>query len=209
MPQFELSAMERREVYQLLTRVVAPRPIAFVSSLDPEGGGNLAPFSFFSMGGLNPPSLVFCPVNTRDGFVKDTVRNIETTGEFVVNVVTRSMAEAMNQASWTYPPESDEFDEVGFTRAASDLVAPPRVAESPVAIECRLHRILRHGEGALASNYIIGEALKVHVDEAVMDAGSPDARKLDLVGRLGADWYVHVEPESLFELPRPVGPEKG
>lgn len=208
MPQFELGAMERREVYQLLTRVVAPRPIAFVSSLDPEGNGNLAPFSFFSMGGLNPPSLVFCPVNTRDGFVKDTVRNIETTAEFVVNVVTRAMADRMNQASWTYPPECDEFDEAGFTRVESDLVAPPRVAESPVSIECRLHRILRHGQGPLASNYVIGEALKVHVDDAVMDAGSPDARKLDLVGRLGADWYVHAKPESLFELPRPSGPGK-
>ncbi len=208
MPQFELGAMERRDVYQLLTRVVAPRPIAFVSSLDPEGLGNLAPFSFFSMGGLNPPSLVFCPVNTRDGFVKDTVRNIETTGEFVVNVVTRAMAERMSQASWTYPPDRDEFDEVGFTRTASDLVAPPRVAESPVAIECRLHRILRHGEGPLASNYVIGEALKVHVEESVMDAEGPDARKLDLVARLGADWYAHVSPDSLFELPRPTGPKQ-
>lgn len=208
MADFDLETMARRDVSRLLTRVVAPRPIAFVSSLDPAGAGNLAPFSFFSMGGLNPPSLVFCPVNTRDGFVKDTVRNIETTGEFVVSVVTRAMAARMNLASWTFPPAIDEFDATGFTRAASALVKPPRVAESPVAVECRLFRILRHGEGPLASNYIIGEALRVHVKESVLEAGLPDARKLDLVGRLGADWYVHVAPESLFELPRPEGPER-
>ncbi len=206
MADFDLGAMERRDVYQLLTRVVAPRPIAFVSSMDPEGGRNLAPFSFFTLGGLNPPSLAFCPVNTRDAFVKDTVRNIETTGEYVVNVVTRAMADKVNQASWNYPPGVDEYEAAGFTPAASELVAPPRVAESPVAIECRLHRILRHGEGALASNYIIGEALRVHVEDSVMDAGHPDARKLDLVGRLGADWYVRASRDALFELPRPEGP---
>lgn len=206
MADFDLGAMERRDVYQLLTRVVAPRPIAFVSSMDPEGGRNLAPFSFFTMGGLNPPSLAFCPVNTRDAQVKDTVRNIETTGEYVVNVVTRAMAEKMNQCSWPYPPDSDEFEAAGFTPAESALVKPPRVAESPVAIECRLHRILRHGEGPLASNYIIGEALRVHVEESVMDEGHPDARKIELIGRLGADWYVHASEDALFELPRPEGP---
>ncbi|MCB1161244.1 MAG: flavin reductase family protein [Candidatus Krumholzibacteriia bacterium] len=203
MADFDLAAMERRDVYQLLTRVVGPRPIAFVSSLDPAGRGNLAPFSFFAMGGLNPPSLVFCPVNTRDGAVKDTVRNVETAGEFVVNVVTRAMAERMSQASWSYPPEVDEFDAAGFTRAPAVRVKPPRVAESPVAIECRLHRIVRHGEGPLASNYVIGEAVFVHVDESVLSPDGPDARKLDLIGRLGGDWYAHAAPEALFTLPRP------
>ena len=203
MADFDLAAMERRDVYQLLTRVAGPRPIAFVSSLDPAGRGNLAPFSFFAMGGLNPPSLVFCPVNTRDGAVKDTVRNVETAGEFVVNVVTRAMAERMSQASWSYPPEVDEFDAAGFTRAPAVRVKPPRVAESPVAIECRLHRIVRHGEGPLASNYVIGEAVFVHVDESVLSPDGPDARKLDLIGRLGGDWYAHAAPEALFTLPRP------
>jgi len=202
---YDLGAMERRDSYQLLTRIVGPRPIAFVSCLDPAGRGNLAPFSYFNLGGLNPPSLVFCATNTRDGSVKDTVRNVETTGEFVVNVVTRAMADRMNQASWSYPPEVDEFDAAGFTRADSLRVKPPRVAESPVAIECRLHRILRHGEGPLASNYVIGEALYVHVAEAMLAADGPDARRLDLIGRLGGDWYVHVAGEALFELPRPEG----
>jgi len=202
---FDLGEMDRRDSYQLLTRIVGPRPIAFVSCLDPAGRGNLAPFSYFNLGGLNPPSLVFCATNTRDGRVKDTVRNVETTGEFVVNMVTRAMADRMNQASWSYPPDVDEFDAAGFARAAALRVKPPRVAESPVAIECRLHRIVRHGEGPLASNYVIGEALYVHIAESVLGPVGPDARKLDLIGRLGDDWYVHVAGEALFELPRPTG----
>ena len=113
------------------------------------------------------------------------------------------MAERMSQASWSYPPEVDEFDAAGFTRAPAVRVKPPRVAESPVAIECRLHRIVRHGEGPLASNYVIGEAVFVHVDESVLSPDGPDARKLDLIGRLGGDWYAHAAPEALFTLPRP------
>lgn len=206
MKDFDLGALPPREIYQLLTHVVMPRPIAFVTSLSPDGVGNLAPFSFFNMGGLKPPSLVFCPVNNREGFVKDTVRNIESTGEYVVNVVTRDMAERMNQCSWSYPSQVDEMKEVGFTPLPSMKVKPPRVAESPVQIECRLHRIIRHGEGPLASNYIIGEALHVHVDEAVISEGRPDPAKLNLIGRLGGDDYNHVTPDSLFALPRPEGP---
>ena len=206
MIDFDLGGMERREVYQLLTRVVAPRPIAFVSTLDPEGIGNLAPFSFFSMGGLNPPSLVFCPVNDREGRVKDTVNNILATGEYVVNVVTRSMVDKMNQCSWSYPPAVNEMEASGFTALPSLKVAPPRVAESPLQIECRLYQVLRHGEGPLASNYVIGEALTLHASESILDEGLPDARRLDLVGRLGGDWYCHLRPESLFELERPKGP---
>ncbi len=192
-----------REIYQILTRLVVPRPIAFVSSLSADGVGNLAPFSFFTMGGLNPPSLAFCPVNTREGRVKDTVQNIEATGEYVVNLVSRTMAEAANEASRAFEPGIDEFDQVNCTRVQSSIVKPPRVAESPAAMECRLFEILRHGEGALASNYIVGEVLAIHIDENFLADGLPDTGAMDLVGRLGGDDYVRLSPEALFPLARP------
>jgi flavin reductase (DIM6/NTAB) family NADH-FMN oxidoreductase RutF len=194
------------QAYKLMTLAVAPRPIAFVSTLSPDGVGNLAPFSYFNIGGAHPPSCVICPINTRNEALKDTVRNIEATGEYVINAVTRGIAEQASQCSWAYPYGVDEFDAVGLTRAPSTLVKPPRVAESPLAIECRLHQIVRHGAGALASNYIIGEMLLMHVAEEATTDGLPDNAKLDLVGRLGADWYCTTRPDSLFPLPRPVGP---
>jgi len=202
MVEFSAGRLSPREIYGILTRLVAPRPIALVSTLSADGVGNLAPFSFFNMGGLNPPSLVFCPVNTRDGRIKDTVRNIEATGEYVVNMVARKMVEAVNEAGRAFEPGVDEFDAAGLTRAASSSVGPPRVAESPAAIECRLFRILRHGEGPLAGNYIVGEVLAIHVDPACLFDGLPDTRALDLVGRLGGDDYVRLIPEALFPLPR-------
>ena len=203
MSEFNINGMPPREIYQILTRLVVPRPIAFVSTLSADGVGNLAPFSFFTMGGLNPPSLAFCPANTRDGRVKDTVQNIEATGEYVVNLVTRHMAEAANEASRAFEPGVDEFDEVNCTRVQSSIVKPPRVAESPASMECRLFKILRHGKGALASNYIVGEVLAIHIDENFLEGGLPNTRAMDLVGRLGGDDYVRLSPEALFPLARP------
>lgn len=206
MVEFDVAQLSSVQVYQLITRIVAPRPIAFVSSLSAQGKGNLAPFSYFNAGGSHPQSVVFCPVNNRYGEVKDTVRNIEQTGEYVINVVTREMAERMNQASWVYPYGVDEFDECGFTRAPSRIVKPPRVQESPIQMEVRLFQIVRHGSGPLASNYIIGEVVYLHIHESVMTDGMPDNRKIHHIGRLGGDYYTEVTPDSLFELSRPQGP---
>jgi flavin reductase (DIM6/NTAB) family NADH-FMN oxidoreductase RutF len=204
MRRYDLEHLGPREAYSLITRVIAPRPIAFVSSLSPEGVGNLAPFSYFMMGGSNPASCIFCPINSRDGVEKDTLRNVEQTGEYVINIAVRSLAEKMNQTSYAYPHGVDEFDKAGLTRVPSERVRPPRVGESPIHLECRLHQLVRHGTGALASNYIVGEILLVHVDEAVLTADWPDNTKLEQIGRLGEEWYTHVTPASLFPLPRPV-----
>jgi flavin reductase (DIM6/NTAB) family NADH-FMN oxidoreductase RutF len=204
MHRYDLEHLGPREAYGLMTRIVAPRPIAFVSTLSPEGVGNLAPFSYFMMGGSNPASCIFCPINSRDGVEKDTLRNVEQTGEYVINVAVRSLAERMNQASYTYPYGVDEFDKAGLTRLPSERVKPPRVAESPIQLECRLFQVLRHGAGSLASNYIVGEVLLVHVDEALLTDGLPDNAKIEHIGRLGQDWYAHVTPASLFPLPRPT-----
>ncbi len=203
---FDLGELSLPERGRLLTRVVAPRPIAFVSTRSADGVGNLAPFSFFTAGGSNPPSLVFCAVNDRHGKQKDTVRNIEETQEFVVSTVSLPMAAKMNQASFEYPPEVDEFEAAGFTRAPSARVAPPGVAESPVRMECRLQQLVRHGAGAQASNYVIGEILLIHVDAAVCADGLPDNAKLQQLGRLGADLYLNVEPDDLWSLARPKTP---
>src|SRR5688500_11466645 len=198
--------MRIRERYRVLTTVIAPRPIAFVSSLDGAGRGNLAPFSCFGMGGNNPVSCIVCPITMRDGTDKDTTRNILETGEYVINIVTREMAERMNRASFTYARGDDEFDRAGFTRASSRRVRPPRVAESPAHLECRLFQTVRHGEGPGASVYLVGEVLHVGVDDAACTDGVPDNRKLEQLARLGGDWYLSVRPEQLFEMPRPTEP---
>jgi flavin reductase (DIM6/NTAB) family NADH-FMN oxidoreductase RutF len=207
MKRFDPREVDRRETYHWLTRVVSPRPIAFVSTLSREGKGNLAPFSYFNLGGINPPSLVFSVLNDRHGNEKDTLRNIRETGEFAISVVTRAMAERMNATSAAFPRGVDEFDEAGFTRRPSELVKPPRVAESPLTMECRLHVIVDHGTGPLAAHYVIGEMLLLHADEAILGAdGRPDAERIGFIGRMGADWYVHAAPPALFELARPPDP---
>jgi flavin reductase (DIM6/NTAB) family NADH-FMN oxidoreductase RutF len=207
MKRFLLTELSHREGYQVLIRIVAPRPIAFVSTLSGRGEGNLAPFSYFNLGGANPPSVVFSVLTDRHGQEKDTLKNIRETGEYTISVVQRAMAEKMNLASIAFPRGVNEFVEAGFTPVPSELVKPPRVAESPVAMECRLHTILPHGDGPLAGRYVIGEVLLVHVDDAMLDEeGRIDPVRPDFIGRMGADWYVHAAGESLFEMPRPTPP---
>lgn len=203
---FDYATLTVPERSRLATRIVAPRPIAFVSTLSAAGNGNLAPFSFFTAGGSNPPSMVFCAVNDRQGREKDTLQNIAATGEYVINVVTAAMAAGINRASFEYPADVNEFDVSGFTRVPSIRVRPPGVGESPVRVECRLHTILRHGKGPSAGNYIVGEILHVSADPAVCTGGLPDSRKLEQLARLGANWYLAASADSLFEMPRPTTP---
>jgi flavin reductase (DIM6/NTAB) family NADH-FMN oxidoreductase RutF len=206
MAEFDLRALPIPERSRLLTRVVAPRPIAFVSSLSESGVGNLSPFSFFTAGGSNPPSVVFCTVNDRHGNPKHTLQNIRETREYVINIVTRAMTDRMNMASFEYPADVDEFDVSGFTRVPSRIVAPPGVAESPVQLECRLHTVLSHGDGPSASNYIVGEVVHISVDDAVCTDGLPDNAKIEHLSRLGADYYSQVDAATLFSLARPRMP---
>jgi len=201
--EIDLRAAPVRDRHALLTRVVGPRPIALVSSLGADGRGNLAPFSYFMLGGANPASVAFCPVNDRHGAPKHTLCNVRDTGEFVVSVVTPEMAARMNQASFPYARGDDEFDAAGFTRAPSRVVRPSGVAESPVRLECRVFAIVPHGEGPSAGTYVIGEVVYLCADDAVLTDGLPDNRKLPLIARLGADYYTRVDDDTLFELPRP------
>ncbi|MFM7749748.1 MAG: flavin reductase family protein [Opitutaceae bacterium] len=200
--EIDLGPLKPRDAYALLISVILPRPIAWVSTLSADGRGNLAPFSFFQGVTANPPTLLFVVANTRDGSKKDTLRNVEATREFTVNLVPFALADAMNATSASLPHGESEFERFGVRAASSLRVKPPRVADSPVALECVLDRIVTVGEGPLAGNVVFGRILQAHVVDAVLGAdGRPDPAKLDLIGRLGGEGYVRTRER--FDLRRP------
>lgn len=203
---FLLSDLTASQKYDLLCGLVVPRPIGFVSTLSNAGVPNLAPFSFFMVGGIRPPSLMFCPVLDREGKPKDSLRNVEETGEFVVNLVTREMAEGMNATSFAYPPGHAEWEASGFTKTESLVIKPPRVAESPVQFECRLFHALRHGDGPSASVYVVGEVLVAHVDPVLVDTAGNIAGAFRPIARLGGKSYIDLACGKVFELERPNRP---
>jgi len=188
-------------VYDMLSRLVVPRPIALVSTRAADGTPNLAPFSFFMVGGANPPSLVFCPVRATGGRKKDTLANIEETGEYVIHLVDRSMTDAMNATSAKLPPEASEWEPSGFTPVPSVRVAPSRVAESPVAFEMKLFQIVHHGDGDGAATYVIGEVVRAHVRADVWNGG--DVQPLLPIARLGGSDYLDIHTLEVFDLSRP------
>lgn len=189
-----------REVYRHLISIITPRPIAWVSTVSRSQIPNLAPFSFFNGVGSRPPSLLFCPANRRDGTRKDTLRNIEETGEFVVNVVCDRLAQQMHDTSAEYDFETSEFAACGLTAASSERVKPPRVAESPISIECRLLQSIHLESGPGAANIVVGRILLIRMDDEIVDAdGRADPQKLDTIGRMGGGGYTRTRDR--FELP--------
>jgi flavin reductase (DIM6/NTAB) family NADH-FMN oxidoreductase RutF len=200
--QIDLKGKAPREIYGLMTATILPRPIAWVSTVSKEGKANLAPFSFFQGVTANPPTLLFVPVNTREGHQKDTVRNIEQVPEFTVNMVSDALAEKMNACAANLLYGESEFETFGIESAPSVRVKAPRVAAAPVSFECTLHSIVKIGEGPLAANVVFGNILYCHVDDAVLGAdGHPDPAKLDLVGRMGGELYTRTRDR--FALKRP------
>jgi len=199
----DFDRLPAREVYGWMTSVIAPRPIAWVSTVSADGRTNLAPFSFFQGVTSNPPTLMFVPVNNRDGQPKDTVRNIQQLPEFVVNVVPYALAGPMNDTAATLPYGESEADKFGIAMTPSTQVRPPRVAVAPVAFECTLHQIVNIGEGPLAAHVVFGRIHLVHVSDAALGAeGRIDSGKLDLIGRLSGDWYCRTTER--FSVKRPV-----
>jgi flavin reductase (DIM6/NTAB) family NADH-FMN oxidoreductase RutF len=202
----DASALSPSDNYRILSHCVAPRPIAFVSTRSPDGVPTLAPFSYFMAGGANPPSVVISPV-TRAGEPKDTLRNIQSAGEYVINVVSYGIREAMNITSLELPYGTSEWERSGFTPAPAVKVSPARVAECLLAMECRLFQVVPHGEGPISANYVIGEVVYFHVAKSLMvDPALPgdiDPTRIDYLGRMGGNWYTRVTPQSMFELPRP------
>ena len=195
-----------QRLHQLLLGAIGPRPIAFASTLDAQGNANLAPFSFFNVFSANPPILVFSPARSgRTGQSKDTYNNAKAIPEVVINVVNYNMVHQMSLASSPYAPGVDEFVKAGFTALASHKVAPFRVAEAPVQFECKVQQIIELGQEGGAGNLIICEVLQMHIHESLLNEhGLIDQHKIDLVARMGADWYCRANPASMFEIKKPI-----
>jgi len=200
----DLSKLPAQEAYKILLGAVAPRPIAWVSTISAAGVTNLAPFSFFNGICSKPPAVLFCPSNPVDREVKDTLRNVRETRQFVVNIVTESNVEQANLTSATYPFGVSEFDEVGLTPLESVVVRPPRVAESPIHLECELMQIVEVGEPAPGSgNVVIGRVVYAHVAEEAWNGERHhiDIGKIKQVSRLAGNNYAPVR--EVFSLKRP------
>jgi len=193
--------MSVKEIYQLLVQLVVPRPIAWVSSISNDGVTNLAPYSFFNAVGANPPTLMFCPVNRRDGTFKDSLNNILENSEFVVSVVSHDLGDEMNQTAAEFDKEISEFEAVGIASTPSSCVKPPRVAQSLAQFECRLNRVIHLAPGPAGANIVIGDIVQFHVaDELISPAGKIDQERLDAIGRMGGASYTRTTDR--FELTR-------
>ncbi len=190
-----------REAYQLLISSVVPRPIAWVSTIAEDGSYNVAPFSFFMGISGTPPTLAVCVNRRRDG-KKDTLTNAEWAGELVINIVNEEIGPQMNETSAEFPPEIDEFEMAGLTPAPSQLVRPPRVAEAPVSIECKLQQVVNIGKEETQSGLMIVEAVMWHVrDDLLTPQNSIDPHKLHAIGRMSHNFYTKTH--EIFEMVRP------
>lgn len=199
--------VKNQEFYAYLVGAVAPRPIAFASTTDGAGNVNLSPFSFFNLFGANPPIVVFSPLlRMRDTTSKHTLQNVQQTREVVINIADYALVEQLSLASTEYEAGVNEFVKAGLSPAASTLVAPPRVQEAPVAMECKVTDIVALGDQGGAGNLIICEVLLLHLHERILDESGKtiDPHKLDAVARMGGDWYCRVTSDSLFKLPKPL-----
>jgi flavin reductase (DIM6/NTAB) family NADH-FMN oxidoreductase RutF len=195
-----------RQIYKLMTGIIVPRPIALVSTVDAAGNANLAPFSFFAGVGSAPATVLFCPAlrpnsSGRTGQRKDTLRNVETTGEFVINVVSEAISAQANAASAEVPPEVDEFQLSRLTPVPSEVVKPPRVAESPAQMECRLMQVIYTGDKPSSGVIVLGEVLRFHVQKNLFDDFRIDPAGLDAVGRMAGNAWVRTHDR--IELIRP------
>ncbi len=194
------------KLHHYLLGSIGPRPIAFASTIDAEGNRNLAPFSFFNVFSANPPILIFSPARSgRTNTTKNTHDNVKTVPEVVINVVTYDMVHQMSLTSSPFEAGVDEFEKAGFTPIASDTIRPFRVKESPVQIECKVLEIKELGQNGGAGNLVICEVQKIHIDERVLDENQMvDQKKIDLVSRMGGNWYCRANDTSMFEVDKPI-----
>ncbi len=205
MATFTPNALSTSKLHGYLLSAVAPRPIAFASTLDTEGNPNLSPFSFFNVFSANPPILIFSPARrVRDNTTKHTLHNVETMKEVVINVVNYDLVHQMSLASTEYPEHVNEFEKAGLTMLASDEVKPFRVAESPVQFECKVNEIIKLGTEGGAGNLVICEVVKFHIDDEFLNEDSTiNQKKLDLVARAGGSLYSRAN-KGFFEIPKPL-----
>ncbi len=205
MISFDPKDLSTGRLHGYLLSAVAPRPIAFASTVDANGHPNLSPFSFFNVFSANPPIMIFSPARrVRDNSVKHTLENVEATREVVINVVNYEIVQQMSLSSTEYPKGINEFEKAGLTMLKSDKVKPFRVAESPVQFECKVNDIIKLGQEGGAGNLIICEVVKLHITEEVLDENSVIIQeKLDLVARAGGDYYNRAK-KGFFEIPKPL-----
>lgn len=194
------------KLHHYLLGAIGPRPIAFASTIDENGQANLAPFSFFNVFSANPPILIFSPARSgRTNTTKDTYNNVKAHPEVVINVVNFDIVEQMSLASSPYPAGESEFVKSGLTPIPSDLVKPFRVKESPVQFECKVNQVIELGTEGGAGNLIICEVVKFHIDESYLDENQLiDQQKIDLVARMGGNWYCRANEHAMFELEKPI-----
>ena len=198
--------ISRQQLHHFILSAVAPRPICFASTIDKDGNVNLSPFSYFNVFSTNPPILVFSPTRRgRDNSTKNTHENVLEVKQTVINIVNYPMVEQMSLSSTEYAKGVNEFIKAGFTEVASTKVQPPRVGEAPVAFECEIEDIIALGEGPGAGNLVISRVVLLHIQKRYLDdEGKLDTQALDLVARMGGNWYSRAIPESLFEIPKPL-----
>ena len=194
------------KLHHYLLGSIGPRPIAFASTIDKDGNRNLAPFSFFNVFSANPPILIFSPARSgRTNTTKNTHDNVKEVAEVVINVVTYDMVHQMSLASSPFEAGVDEFEKSGFTPIASDTIRPFRVKESPVQIECKVLEVKELGQNGGAGNLVICEVQKIHIAEEVLDENQMvDQQKIDLVSRMGGNWYCRANDASMFEVDKPI-----
>lgn len=200
-----LSTLKPVDVQNYLQHAIAPRPICFASTIDTDGHVNLSPYSFFNLFSSNPPIVVFSPARrVRDNSTKHTLQNVLEVPEVVINIVDYDMVQQMSLSSCDYDKYTNEFEKAGFTEEKSTLVRPPMVKESKIKLECKVNQVIPLGTEGGAGNLVIAEILMMHIDESVLNADNKiDQTKLDLVARLGANWYARVNADNLFEVPKP------
>jgi flavin reductase (DIM6/NTAB) family NADH-FMN oxidoreductase RutF len=194
------------ELHTWLQSAIAPRPICFASTIDENGQPNLSPFSFFNLFGSNPPTLIFSPARrVRDNTIKHTLENIYATKEVVINVVTYAMVQQASLSSCEYPRGTSEFEKAGFTPLASEKIKPFRVKESPVQLECIVKQIIETGQEGGAGNLVICEPVLIHINDDILNSqGVIDPHKIDLVARMGADYYCRASGDAVFEVAKPI-----
>lgn len=194
------------QLHRYLLGAVGPRPIAFASTVDEDGNPNLSPFSFFNVFSANPPILVFSPARSgRTGATKNTFDNVKAVREVVINVVNHAIVQQMSLSSSPYEKGVNEFEKSGLTAIPSEHIRPFRVKESPVHFECKVNDIIELGSEGGAGNLVICEVLKIHVDETILDDNQMiDQQKIDLVSRMGGNWYCRADKNSMFEIEKPI-----
>ena len=202
----DVKSGETDGLYQYLSAAVTPRPIAFVSTIDANGNKNLSPFSFFNVFSINPPILIFSPVRrVRNNTSKHTLDNVHQIKECVISLVTEEIGQQVSLSSCEFDAKTNEFEKAGFTEVKSDLITPSRIKESPINFECKVTDIITLGDKGGAGSLVLCEVLKMHIEEDILDDNNAiDPLKLNIVSRLGSNWYGKTTKESLYKITKPI-----